>query len=267
MAGNAAVVVRMERAAALMRRRGLTVEAFAGWRDAGRSSTMDPRAVTCHHTAAPFDIDSVLQNGRPDVPGPLDNWTLHRDGSWWLTASGRANHAGVGVLPSSESYGIECTGPIPAGNTGIDAFPMYDSYVLGVACICEVEGWDARVVYGHKETARPDCRKPDPAFGDPCPTPYLDMDRFRAAVQTAMNSPEEDDLSAEDVKAINAHTDAAIKSLAESVKKLIGAVPPTGVQGSLSTVVHGDPGPDDTRNSLDSLAEQLKAINEKLAAS
>jgi hypothetical protein len=210
MAGNPAVARRMEAAATLMRRRGLTVGAFAGWRDAGRSSTMNPRAVTAHHTAAAIDVDRILRDGRADLPGPLCNWALHLDGSWWLVASGRANHAGEGVLPSSESYGIECTGPVPAGNTGIDAFPMYRSYALGVACICEAEGWTARVVYGHKETARPDCRKPDPAFGDGCPTPYLDMDRFRASVQAriGVDTPEEDELSAADVEALKKHIDA-----------------------------------------------------------
>jgi len=183
VAGNARIAGRMEAAASLMRRRGLEVGAFAGWRDAGRSSDFRPRALTAHHTAAAIDVDRILRDGRFDLPGPLCNWALHRDGSWWLVASGRANHAGVGVLPSSEAYGVECTGPVPAGNTGLDAFPMYDAYVLGVACICEVESWDARVIYGHKETARPDCRKPDPAFGDSCPTPYRDMDRFRAQIQ------------------------------------------------------------------------------------
>jgi len=197
MAGNAAVARRMQQAADLMRRRGLKVGAFAGWASAGRSSTMTPRALIAHHTAAPIDVDRILRDGRSDLPGPLCNWALHRDGSWWLVASGRANHAGVGVLPSSESYGVECTGPIPTGNTGVDAFPMYDAYVLGVACICEVEGWSARVVYGHKETATPDGRKPDPAFGDSFPKPYLDMDRFRAQIQARISATptEEDDLT------------------------------------------------------------------------
>lgn len=200
MAGNAAVAKRMRAAAALMRQRGLIVGAFAGWEDAGRSSTMQPRALIAHHTGAAFDVDRVLLEGRSDLPGPLCNWALHLDGSWWAVASGRANHAGVGWLPSSESYGVECTGPVPAGNTGVDAFPMYDSYVLGVACICEVEGWDAGVVYAHKETAEPDCRKPDPAFGDPCPKPYLDMDRFRASVQAKIGA-EDDDMTIEELDA------------------------------------------------------------------
>lgn len=194
MAGNPAVASRMRRAAALMRARGLRVEAFAGWETAGRSSTMNPRAVTVHHTAATVDVDRVLRDGRPDVPGPLANWALHRDGSWWTVASGRANHAGVGWLPSSESYGVEATGPIPITASGIGAFPNYDEYILGVACICEVEGWDARVVYAHKETALPDCRKIDPAFGDPCPKPYPDMDRFRGRVQVTIGRPDEEDL-------------------------------------------------------------------------
>jgi hypothetical protein len=197
MPGNAAVADRMRRAAALMRVRGLRVEAFSGWATAGRSSTMRPRAVTVHHTAAAVDVDRVLRDGRPTVPGPLCNWALHRDGSWWLVASGRANHAGVGWLPSSESFGIEATGPVPITATGIRAFPNYDEYVLGVACILQVEGWPVSRVYAHKETAQPDCRKIDPAFGDPCPKPYKDMDLFRGRVAAVIGGavpPDEEDL-------------------------------------------------------------------------
>src|SRR5262245_16849465 len=141
MPGNPNVARRMEAAAALMRKRGLTVGAFASWRDAGRSSNFSPRAVICHHVAAAVDVDRILRDGRADLPGPLCNWALHRDGSWWLVASGRANHAGVGWLPSSESFGIEATGPVPVVAKGTSAFPNYDAYVLGVACICEVERW------------------------------------------------------------------------------------------------------------------------------
>jgi hypothetical protein len=196
MAGNARVADRMRKAAALMRARGLTVGAFAGWADAGRSSSFTPRAVVCHHTAAAIDVDRILRDGRADLPGPLCNWALHRDGSWWLVASGRANHAGVGWLPSSESYGIEATGPVPVTAQGVKAFPNYEQYVLGVACICEAEGWPASRVYAHKETATPDGRKIDPAFGDPFPKPYRDMDRFRGQVKTAMEG--EDDMPLND---------------------------------------------------------------------
>lgn len=222
MAGNNQVVRRMDAAATLMRQRGLIVGSFAGWRDAGRSSVFSPRALIAHHTAAPVDVDRILRDGRPDLPGPLCNWALHRDGSWWAVASGRANHAGVGVLPSSEAYGVECTGPIPTGAEGPDAFPMYEQYVIGVACICEVEGWDARVVYGHKETARPDCRKPDPAFGDGCPTPYADMDTFRGQVQWRIDHPPEEDdtMSAEDVAVLKKYLDGKFDDLTELLRRV-----------------------------------------------
>lgn len=67
---------------------------------------------------------------------------------------------------------------------------------------------------------------------------------------------EEDEMSAADVQAINSRID----ELEVTMKKLVGAVPATGVQGSLSTLAHGDPGPDDQRNSLDSLADQLTEL-------
>lgn len=178
MPGNPAVASRMKRIAAEMRRRGLTVEAMAGWETRGRSATMDPGAVLCHHTGVDHDADRVLRDGRSDLVGPLANFALHLDGTWALVASGRANHAGVGILPSAESYGIEATGPDKAGDYGPRAFPQYDTYTIGVACICKVEGW--RVVgrvFGHKETARPLGRKINPSF---------DMDDFRTDVASLL---------------------------------------------------------------------------------
>lgn len=188
MAGNAQVAQRMLRAATLMRQHGLTVGAFSGWADAGRSSTMNPRAVLAHHTGAEIDVDRILRDGRPDLAGPLCNWALHKDGSWWLVASGRANHAGEGVLPSSESYGIEATGPIPLTNAGKDAFPQYQSYVIGVACILHAEGWAPTTIFGHRETARPCGRKPDPAFGGVTLANCVSssMNAFRSDVATFM---------------------------------------------------------------------------------
>jgi hypothetical protein len=203
MAGNQKVANRMRAAASLMRQRGLIVGAFAGWADAGRSSIFNPRAVTCHHTGASVDVDRILRDGRSDLPGPLANWALHMDGSWWLVGSGRANHAGVGWLPSSESYGIEATGPSPVTSSGVAAFPNYDAYVLGVACIVEAEGWTPKVVYAHKETCTPDGRKPDPAFGDPYPAPYRDMDRFRAQVNQAIQG-EVQDMTEEQARQLDA---------------------------------------------------------------
>lgn len=175
MAGNSQAVADMRAIGRIARDRyGLNVMESVGWVGRGRSSAVNYRAVLCHHTAATVDIDWLLVAGRADLPGPLCNFALHRDGTVVLIASGRANHAGVGILPSSESYGIEATGPIPPGNKGRDAFPQYDEYVKLVAAILDHHDWGVSGrVFGHKETARPLGRKIDPSF---------DMPGFRASV-------------------------------------------------------------------------------------
>jgi N-acetylmuramoyl-L-alanine amidase len=176
MAGNSAAAAEMRECAALMKDSGLTVKASTGWEGRGRSSSVNYWAVLAHHTAAENDNDALLINGRSDVPGPLCNWALHENGDWVLIASGRANHAGEGTLPSSESYGIEATGPQDYPDKyGPSAFPQnYQSYELGVACILAVMGQDTGDLFGHKETARPIGRKIDP---------YFSMDSFRTGVK------------------------------------------------------------------------------------
>lgn len=196
MPGNPTVANQMRKHAALMRRRGLRVSAMTGWEDRGRSATFTPRAVTYHHTAAAVDVDRLLRDGRPDLAGPLCNYAVHRDGSWVLVAAGRANHAGEGTLPSSASYGIEATGPNQEGATGAGAFDNYAAYVLGVACIFEVEGWSPSVGYGHKETARPLGRKVDPAF----PIPQFEADISRAMLGQPSEEDEDLPLNPDDKK-------------------------------------------------------------------
>jgi N-acetylmuramoyl-L-alanine amidase len=220
MAGNSAAVAEMEECAALMRDSGLTVIASSGWKDRGVSSSVNFWAVLEHHTANPNDNDGILINGRSDLPGPLCNWALHEYGDWVLIASGRANHAGEGTLPSSESYGVEATGPQNYPDTyGPDAFPNnYDSYVIGTACILAVMGGDESDVFGHKETARPLGRKIDP---------YFDMGQFRGAVESG-ETEGDGFLSAEAERQVNEiYTGMVVpgtKTVTESFEKLFNRV-------------------------------------------
>lgn len=168
----------MADAADLMVARGLRVKYSSGWQDRGRPYSFNPTAggIT-HHTASPTDIDSVLINGRSDLPGPLCNWALHADGTWVLIAAGYANHAGEslpGAPTNGTGYGVEQTGPTPTGATGPGAFPHnYEAGMAGWACILEVQGWSTQKIWGHKESCSPPGRKVDPFFG---------MDEFRAGV-------------------------------------------------------------------------------------
>jgi len=167
----------MRRAANLMVERGLRVQYYSGWDGRGRPYSFNPNTGAIdHHTATTSDCDSVLVNGRSDLPGPLCNWALHKDGTWVLIASGYANHAGEsqpGAPTNSTGWGIEATGPIPIDASGPSAFPNYDAYATGMACILEAEGWGTNKIWGHKESCSPSGRKIDPSFN---------MDSFRKEV-------------------------------------------------------------------------------------
>lgn len=189
MTGNSANVTEMREAAALMKDAGLEVYEVSGWTSRGRDAGLNAWALIAHHTAATGDITDMLCNGRPDLAGPLCNFELQKLGRWGLLASGRANHAGEATISSSESYGIEATGPQDYPDTyGPGSFPdNYDSYEVGCACILAAMGADVDDLKGHKEIATPAGRKIDP---------YFDMGSFRKGV-AAGGTGEEDFLSAE----------------------------------------------------------------------
>lgn len=58
------------------------------------------QGVICHHTAGPrngfMPSLGIATTGRPDLPGPLSQLCLGRDGTFFTVAVGRANHAGAG---------------------------------------------------------------------------------------------------------------------------------------------------------------------------
>lgn len=160
---------------------GLKVATVEGWElRGGEMGTV--RGVICHHTANPrrdLNMPSlrVLRDGRSDLPGPLSQLGLGRDGTYYVIAAGRCNHAGLGLWNgvtrgNSHFIGIE------AENSGRDDdFPwpsvQIDAYQRGVAAILRHLKLDAQCCAGHKEYALPLGRKPDPS---------LDMPDFRAAV-------------------------------------------------------------------------------------
>jgi hypothetical protein len=197
---SSTVVTRMRQVRDLLRSWGWTVKEASGWETRG-VRVLVPAHIGCHHTAATVDADGILINGRSDLQGPLCNFALHKDDVIVLIAAGTANHFGVATVNNDEAYGIEATGPMPVGNTGRDAFPNYDAYIALCVAIRLVHGWGSNTILGHKEVARPDGRKPDPAFeegkpGDGFPAPYPEMSRFRSAcnVTKVLRNPEEPDV-------------------------------------------------------------------------
>jgi peptidoglycan hydrolase-like protein with peptidoglycan-binding domain len=160
---------------------GLKVAPVDGWEDRGNGDVRTTVGVICHHSAGPRNGNmpslNTLLEGRSDLPGPLAQLGLGRDGTFYVIAAGRCNHAGQGswqgVTTGNSSFiGIE------AENTGLsDNTPwpdvQMDAYRRGVAAILKRIGKTADFCAGHKEYALPAGRKDDPDF---------DMVAFRSGV-------------------------------------------------------------------------------------
>lgn len=168
-----------------LRAEGLKVVELPGWKDNGRGAMGDVRGVLLHHTAGPRNGNApslrLVREGRTDLPGPLSQLHLARDGTVTVIAAGRCNHAGnglwQGVTAGNSSFiGIEAEN---AGD-GRDPWPpvQMDAYVRAVAAILRHIGADAVMAAGHKEYARPKGRKIDPAF---------DMIAFRERVELELS--------------------------------------------------------------------------------
>jgi Negative regulator of beta-lactamase expression len=170
----------------VLRAAGLRVAPVDGWQTRGRGDVGRIFGVICHHTAGPKNGNmpslNILINGRAGLPGPLAQLGLGRDGTYYVIAAGRCNHAGAGnwqgVTTGNTSYiGIE------AENTGLpndSPWPavQIDAYHRGVAAILMHLQQGVQFCAGHKEYALPRGRKTDPNF---------DMKAFRAAVAAIMS--------------------------------------------------------------------------------
>lgn len=136
---------------------GLPVELVPGWETRG-SETFNPAAVVCHWTAGPRGSTArpslrVVVDGRADLPGPLAQVYLTRDGVPVVVAAGRANHAGAGgyngLVGNSAVFGIEaeCGGDADWTDAQRAAYPKV------VAALLRSRGLDARWAIGHNEWA------------------------------------------------------------------------------------------------------------------
>ena len=158
---------------------GLKVAPVDGWEIRGRGDVGRTLGILCHHTAGPKNgnmpsLDTII-HGRPDLNGPLAQLGLGRDGTFYVIAAGRCNHAGEGAWRGINSGNTNFIG-IEAENTGLpDDTPwpaiQIDAYQRGVAAILKHVGLGPECCAGHKEYAPH--RKTDPT---------LNMDNFRATV-------------------------------------------------------------------------------------
>jgi hypothetical protein len=174
----------------ILKNAGLKVAEVDGWPNRGRGDAGEIKGVICHHTAGPKSGNmpslGILKDGRSDLPGPLSQLGLGRDGTFYIIAAGRANHAGAGKWQGLTSGNTSFIG-IEAENTGInkpgdpkhDPWPdvQLDAYRRGVAAILKHIGQESIMCCGHKEYAPG--RKPDPHT--------LDMNQFRAQVAAIMS--------------------------------------------------------------------------------
>jgi N-acetyl-anhydromuramyl-L-alanine amidase AmpD len=167
---------------------GLRVGEQPGWKTRGRGDVKAIKGVICHHTAGSkngiMPSLGVVTNGRSDLPGPLSQLCLGRDGTFFVVAAGRCNHAGVGnwqgiATGNSSFIGIEAENTGETTGPNADPWPavQLDAYRRGVAAILTRIKADAIMCCGHREYALPPRRKSDPTF---------DMDDFRRQVAAIM---------------------------------------------------------------------------------
>jgi peptidoglycan hydrolase-like protein with peptidoglycan-binding domain len=155
----------------VLKEAGLKVSLVDGWEERGRGDVGATCGVICHHTATPgggnMPTLGTLIKGRDDLPGPLAQLGLGRDGTFYVVAAGRCNHAGTGIWQGLRSGNTNFIG-IEAENTGGagDPWPevQMEAYARGVSAILNHIGKGPEACAGHKEWALPVGRKNDPSF-------------------------------------------------------------------------------------------------------
>jgi hypothetical protein len=158
----------------VLRDAGLPVQVVPEFAVAGK----DPNewlAIVDHHDASNRRAGNLgaletVRRGRPDVPGPLANLTLTRDGVHICVASGAANHPGVSYLPhrGGISSGVKYWAlgrEIALDGIG-EPFPVggrqYEAMIQGNAAICIYLGLQPGTdLWDHKSICRPAGRKID----------------------------------------------------------------------------------------------------------
>lgn len=157
---------------------GLRVVETNGWETRGYDELTNPLVgAMFHHTATPIGVDDdaplhTIIYGRSDLPGPIANVMVGRDGTAYVVASGKANHAGLGGpwrgVPLNDGnrhiFGLEVVNNGVGEewtDTVLDAVDRVFAAVL--RHIEKDESW----VLGHKEWTT---RKIDPS---------LNMDAYR----------------------------------------------------------------------------------------
>lgn len=187
---------------AALKARGLKVETVPGW-ETRSAGSFNPKGAVCHWTAGPAGTKGrpslgICVNGRADLPGPLCNVYLDRNGVAVVVAAGRANHAGAGswrgVTGNSAFFGTEAEARSAADFTPAQR----EAYPRVCAAYCDIGRFGADMVCGHYEYATPKGRKTDPQG--------YTMDDMRRQVAALLANPtiqglaQEDDLTPEQAR-------------------------------------------------------------------
>jgi hypothetical protein len=179
---------------------GLNVQEVDGWRTRQRPASaggFDPEGNLWHHTGAkdanPLSLvddreyaEWLAEIGRSDLPAPLCQLSFGRNGTVYVCAAGRGNHAGEAkaqlgpngkvLVPAGDGnklyLGWECQ------NTGSEGWPraQYDAMVIAGAATSIEYGWSSLHNRAHKETSV--TGKWDPGL--------LEMGQFRFDIEVKM---------------------------------------------------------------------------------
>lgn len=218
----------------VLRAANLKVVEQPNWQTRGHGDVSIIKGVICHHTAGGKTGNApslnIVQNGRPDLSGPLAHLVLGRDGTFYIVAAGLCYHAGAGNWNGITNGNGNMIG-IEAENTGLldDPWPEVQktAYAKGVAAILKKIGAKVNMCCGHKEYALPKGRKPDPSF---------DMNAFRLQVGKLMG-----DIPVivpkSTISSINyiEMTEANIKQLQTDLNKLPTTNPKLNVDGDFGS--------------------------------
>lgn len=195
-----------------LRAAGLKVVVIDGWQTRERPAStggFEPVGVLNHHTGARDERGDLANDlayaewmakvGRSDLPAPLVQLSLSLEGTVYVLAAGRSNHAGtaksVGSVAAGDGnrlyVGIEW---MLSGTQKIPA-DMYQAGATLNAVLLEILGSSVQAVACHYQTST--TGKWD--IGDPDGIPFgghkvLDVPKFRRAVQArrdALSGPTE----------------------------------------------------------------------------
>ena len=163
-----------------LKQHGLAVQKVAGWQNRG-STTFAPRGIIFHHTASNAAGGNapalgIVTHGRSDLPGPLCQFLVGRDGTIFFVAAGRANHAGTGgpIKGIAQDNGNTFTIGVECENNGIGekwGADQLEAIAILFAILLDRMEASPQMIIGHREWTT---RKIDPA--------NIDLNAFRARV-------------------------------------------------------------------------------------